>query len=52
MADNTEPQDTKALNQEAEDNMVKAQWETAKRLGLTEGYHAESINPDASAPKE
>lgn len=52
MADETTPQDTKAMNQEAEDNLVKAQWEQAKRLGLTEGLHAESLNPDASAPKE
>lgn len=47
MAD--EPQDSKALNKEAEDKIVAAQWEQAKRLGLLE-QHGESIN--AEKPKE
>ena len=49
MADNKQ-QDTKALNQEHEDAVVKAQWAQAKALGLTEGVHAESLNPEK--PKE
>lgn len=45
-------QSTKDLNQQHEDALVAAQWAKAKSLGLTEGVHAESLNPDASAPEE
>lgn len=40
-----EVQDTKALNQEAEDAVVAAQWEQARRLGIVDLY-PESINPE------
>lgn len=41
MAKDTE--DKRSLNQQAEDAIIAAQWEQARRLGLTD-LHKDSIN--------